>query len=231
MLFRLWSPGVHRSTKDLDLLGSGAPDPARLARLFAEIASVVVEDDGIVFDPSSVRSTRIKEDAEYEGVRVNVAARVGSARLELQIDVGFGDAITPGTSEVEYPTLLSMQAPRLDVYPKETVVAEKLQAMVFLGIANSRMKDFFDVWFLAKHFEFEGPTLARAIQATFERRKTDLPKAPPLALTRTFAEDDAKMKQWKAFISKTGDPAEGDDAGRGRRRHRAVCSAAYRRRS
>ncbi len=202
MLFRLWSPKVHRPTKDLDLLGSGSSDRERVARLFAEIASVVVDDDGIVFDPKSVKASRIKEDAEYEGVRVNVTARIGSARLELQIDVGFGDVVTPGTIDVDFPTLLPMAAPKLRAYPKETVVAEKLQAMVFLGIANSRMKDFFDVWFLAMNLEFEGPVLARAIKATFERRKTELPKAAPLALTKSFSEDDAKMKQWKAFLSK-----------------------------
>jgi predicted nucleotidyltransferase component of viral defense system len=202
MLFRVWSPQVHRPTKDLDLLGSGDPDPNRVAALFAEIADVAVEDDGVVFDPKSVKAARIKEDAEYEGVRVNVTARLGSARLELQIDVGFGDAVTPGTIDVGFPTLLPMTAPKLRAYPKETVVAEKVQAMVFLGIANSRMKDFFDVWFLATNFEFEGVVLARAIQATFERRKTELPKAAPLALTKGFSEDDAKMKQWKAFVSK-----------------------------
>ncbi len=203
MLFRVWSPTVRRPTKDLDLLGSGEPDPARVASVFAEIASVAVEDDGIMFDPKSVKAFRIKEDAEYEGVRVNVTARIGSARLELQIDVGFGDAVTPGTVDVDFPTLLPMTAPKIRAYPKETVVAEKLQAMVFLGIANSRMKDFFDVWFLAMNFEFAGPVLARAIKATFERRKTELPKTAPLALTKDFAEDDAKVKQWKAFVSKT----------------------------
>jgi predicted nucleotidyltransferase component of viral defense system len=203
MLFRVWSPQAHRPTKDLDLLGSGAPDPHRVGRLFAEIASVVVEDDGVIFDPQSVKTTRIKEDAEYEAVRVNITARVGSARLVLQIDVGFGDAVTPGTVDVEFPTLLPMASPTIHAYPKETVVAEKLQAMIFLGIANSRMKDFFDLWFLAMNFAFRGPVLARAIEATFERRKTPLQRTVPVALTKVFSEDDAKMKQWKAFVSKT----------------------------
>jgi predicted nucleotidyltransferase component of viral defense system len=202
MLFRVWSPKVHRPTKDLDLLGSGEPDPDRVAGIFAEIASVTVHDDGIVFGPETAKGTRIKEDAEYEGVRVNINASVGTARLELQIDIGFGDVVTPGTIDVDYPTLLPMAAPKLRAYPKETVVAEKVQAMVFLGIANSRMKDFFDVWFLATNFEFEGAVLSRAIQATFERRKTDLPMIAPVALTKGFSEDDAKMKQWKAFVSK-----------------------------
>jgi len=203
MLFRVWSPTLHRPTKDLDLLGAGPSAPERLARVFAEIASVVVDDDGVVFDPKSVKAGRIKEGAEYEGVRVNVTARVGSARLELQVDIGFGDAVTPDATEIEFPSMLSFSAPRIRAYPKETVVAEKVHAMVHLGIANSRMKDFFDLWFLATHFEFEGPVLVRAIRATFERRATDLPNATPLALTKGFSEDDAKMKQWKAFVSKT----------------------------
>jgi hypothetical protein len=123
MLFRVWSPKVHRPTKDLDLLGSGEPDPARAAGIFAEIASVEVDDDGIVFDPKSVKASRIREDADYEGVRVKVSARIGSARLELQVDIGFGDAVTPGPIEVDFPTLLPMTAPKLRAYPKETVVA------------------------------------------------------------------------------------------------------------
>jgi predicted nucleotidyltransferase component of viral defense system len=203
MLFRVWSPTLHRPTKDLDLLGSGAPEPARLAKVFAEITSVAVEDDGLVFDPKSVKAVRIKEDAEYEGVRVNIVAKLGSARLDLQIDVGFGDAVTPAATEVEYPTLLPLPAPRLHAYPKETVVAEKLQAMVHLGIANSRMKDFFDVRFLATSFDFEGELLASAIRATFERRKTAIPATAPVALTPTFFDDDAKKRQWMAFVGRT----------------------------
>jgi predicted nucleotidyltransferase component of viral defense system len=171
MLFRLWSPKVHRPTKDLDLLGSGSPDRERVARVFAEIASVVVDDDGIVFDPKSVKASRIKEDAEYEGVRVNVTGRIGSARLELQIDVGFGDVVTPGTIDVDFPTLLPMTAPRLRAYPKETVVAEKLQAMVLLGIANSRMKDFFDVWFLGDELRVRGRIVRKLIAVLHAARR------------------------------------------------------------
>lgn len=145
MLFRVWSSITHRATKDLDLLGSGAPDLDRLASVFAEICTVAVEDDGIQYDPASVRAARIKEDADYEGVRITLRANLGTARLELQVDVGFGDAITPAPVEIVFPTLLPMPAPRLLAYPKETVVAEKLNALVELGVANSRMKDFFDL--------------------------------------------------------------------------------------
>lgn len=129
---------------------------------------------------------------------------LGSARIDLQIDVGFGDAVSPGAVEIEFPSMLAMAAPRLRAYPKETVVAEKLQAMVQLGIANSRMKDFFDLWFLARSFAFDGVAIATAIAATFERRKTTLPKALPLALTSEFSLDDSKQKQWKAFRTRAG---------------------------
>ncbi len=208
MLFRVWSPTLHRPTKDLDLLGSGAPELERLAKVFADVCGVAIEDDGMVFDAKALRAARIKEDADYEGVRVTLRAMLGSARIDLQVDVGFGDAISPGVVDIEFPTMLAMVAPRLRAYPKETVVAEKLQAMVHLGIANSRMKDFFDVWFLAHTFAFDGVTLATAIAATFERRKTPLPRALPFALTSDFYDSDTKEKQWKAFRTRAGIPAE-----------------------
>lgn len=204
MLFRVWSSAMHRPTKDLDLLGSGAPDLERVAKIFAEVCTASVEDDGIVFDTKSVHAARIKEDADYEGVRVTMRGMLGTARLDVQVDVGFGDAITPGPIEVDFPTMLAMPAPRVRAYPKETVVAEKLEAMVHLGMANSRMKDFFDLAFLARTFAFDGSTLAKAIAATFERRKTELPSGLPLGLTSEFYEDDSKRKQWKAFSSRIG---------------------------
>jgi hypothetical protein len=202
MLFRVWSPTTHRPTKDLDLLGSGSPDLDRLASVFAEVCGVVLDDDGVVLDPKSVHAERIKEDAEYEGVRVNLTARIGTAKLDLQVDVGFGDAVSPGVVEVDYPTLLGAPAPRLRAYPRETVVAEKVQAMVHLGIANSRMKDFFDVRFLARTYAFEGAELSAAIAATFKRRGTPLPVEPPLALAPAFHQDRGKKAQWKAFVTK-----------------------------
>lgn len=204
MLFRVWSPTLHRPTKDLDLLGSGSPSLERLAELFADVCGVAVEDDGMVFDAKAVRAERIKEDADYEGVRVTLRATLGSARIDLQVDVGFGDAISPGTVDIEFPTMLAMASPRLRAYPRETVVAEKVHAMVHLGIANSRMKDFFDLWFLARSFAFDGVTLATAIAATFARRKTSLPRALPLALTSEFSQDDSKQKQWRAFRTRAG---------------------------
>jgi polyisoprenoid-binding protein YceI len=146
----------HRATQDIDLLGFGTPDVARLTATFREICAVAVEDDGVTFDASSVTAVRIREDASYEGLRVRFKGQLGSATLAMQVDVGFGDAITPAPVSAAFPVLLDFPAPALRIYPRETVVAEKLEAMVHLGIANSRMKDFFDIDFLARSFEFDG---------------------------------------------------------------------------
>jgi hypothetical protein len=202
MLFRLWGDQPYRPTRDLDLLGQGDGSTERLIQVFQSVCGLAVEDDGLTFDPATVSAERIREDQEYEGVRVGCRVWLGQARIDLQIDIGFGDAVTPRASRAQYPTILEFPAPVVAVYPRETVVAEKCQAMVALGIANSRMKDFFDLWVLAHNFPFAGPLLGRAIRATFRRRKTSLPAAPPLALTAEFATDAAKVKQWQAFITK-----------------------------
>lgn len=202
MLFQLWNGPSHRPTRDLDLLGHGEPTPESFVEIFQEICSCEVGDDGIVFDPTSVQGEQIKDDQEYQGLRMRLIARLASARIPIQVDIGFGDAITPGPHDVTYPTILDFEAPRLKAYPRETVVAEKFQAMVLLGIANSRMKDFYDLWILSQQFEFAGPSLSQAIAATFDRRGTKLPEATPLALTGEFAEDRQKQTQWKAFLRK-----------------------------
>jgi hypothetical protein len=202
MLFHLWSEISHRPTRDVDLLGSGAPDPDRLASVLRDICETVVEDDGLTFLGDSVTADRIRDDAEYLGVRVTLEARLGAARIPLQVDVGFGDAIVPPPQEVSFPVLLDQPAPRLRAYRRETVVAEKLQAMVDLGIANSRMKDFFDLQFLSDAFPFDGTELVAAIEATFRRRGFAAPSEPPLALTEAFWEDEAKRTQWAAFVRK-----------------------------
>src|SRR5205085_807412 len=146
----------------------------------------------------------IKDDEDYEGVRVLLQARLGVARISLQIDIGFGDVITPAPIEVEYPTMLNFPAPRLRAYPREPVVAEKLEAMVKLGMANSRMKDFFDLAVLGRSFAFSGPLLRDAIAATFRRRGTSIPTELPIALTGSFAKDGAKLTQWRAFVGRNG---------------------------
>ncbi len=202
LLFALWYDTPHRPTRDADLLGFGPDDEANLIGTFRNIA-VMDLGDGIMFDPESVKAQAIREDNTYGGTRITLVARIGSARCALQIDVGFGDAVTPGPQTVAYPTLLNdFQAPTLRVYPVYTVIAEKYQAMVMLGQANSRMKDFFDLAVIARRTELDGATLAAAITATFARRQTALPTGRPLALTKQFSEDAAKLRQWQAFLNK-----------------------------
>jgi len=203
-LFTLWTGKPHRATRDLDLLGFGDPGVDNVREVFAEVLALNVADDGVRFDLQSLSAGLIREDQHYGGVRVELVARVTNAKVRLQVDVGFGDAITPEASVVEFPPLLDFPAPRLAAYPRETVVAEKLDAMVQLGMANSRMKDFYDVAVLARDFDFEGELLAQAIRATFDRRKTPLPATTPIALTAAFAEDPTKKTQWSGFIRKAG---------------------------
>lgn len=202
LLFALWYDAPHRPTRDADLLGFGSDDAGRLIATFRELASMEM-GDGIVFDPQSVRADVIREDNPYGGTRINLVARIGSARCALQIDVGFGDAVTPEPTTVIFPTLLQgFEAPSLRVYPVYTVIAEKYHAMVTLGLANSRMKDFYDLTVIARRTELDGATLAHAIEATFSRRATTLPKVRPVSLTHQFSEDDSKLRQWQAFLNK-----------------------------
>lgn len=209
MLFQLWGGPAHRSTRDLDLLGQGANAPAHLASIFRELCGLGVVDDGLEFLAGSVTAERIKPDEEYEGVRIELICRLENARIKLQVDIGYGDVVTPPACEVAFPTALDFPAPVLKAYPKESVIAEKLQAMVALGIANSRMKDFYDICYLARHFTFAGSVLAEAISKTFDRRKTTIPGELPICLSDDFASDLQKRTQWNAFIRK-GKLASGD---------------------
>ena len=202
LLFALWYDTPHRPTRDADLLGFGPDDDANLIATFSDIAAIDL-GDGIVFDPESVKAEAIRENNTYGGTRITLLARIGSARCALQIDVGFGDAVTPGPQTVFYPTLLADFPPStLRVYTVYTVIAEKYQTMVMLGQANSRMKDFFDLVVIANRTELDGATLATAIAATFARRQTALPRERPLALTKEFSENATKLRQWQAFLSK-----------------------------
>ena len=203
-LFTIWTGRPHRATRDLDLLGFGDPGEDHVRSVFAEVLATDTIDDGLVFDLESLTAGPIREDQEYGGVRLQVTAHLTSARIRLQIDVGFGDAITPKAAVEELPTILDFPPPRLRVYPRETVVAEKLEAMVQLGLANSRMKDFYDLLVLSELFEFDGQLLARAIRATFERRGTLVPSGTPVALTSEFSGDSNKNTQWTAFLKKSG---------------------------
>ena len=167
MFFLLWGMDEHRPTRDADFLGFGENDAENLVAIFQDVCRVAVEDDGLIFDPASVQAAAIREEMEYGGIRVTLPAILDRARISLQFDVGFGDAVTPLAEEVDYPTLLDLPAPHLRIYPKETVIAEKFQAMVHLGIANSRMKDFYDIWVMARSFDFDGSVLKTAIERTF----------------------------------------------------------------
>lgn len=201
MLFSLWSGEAHRSTRDLDLLGFGDSRVARIEAVFREICQVPC-DDGVQFDAESVTGEEIRSPDEYDGVRLKLIGRLAGARVALQVDIGFGDAVVPPPETIEYPSLLDLPTPRIRAYPREAVVAEKFQALVELGIANTRMKDFYDLWMLARRFDFDGERLARAIAATFERRRTPVPAEAPLALTAEFHGDAAKQTQWRAFLRK-----------------------------
>lgn len=199
MLMAIWFDDPQRPTRDLDLLGFGAAEPEAMLDVFREICAVTA-DDGVIFDAAKLEVDRTREELEYGGLRLKTVAVVDGAKIRVTIDIGFGDAIEPGVSDTELPVLLDQPAPRLRAYPRETVIAEKFQAMVMLGRANSRMKDFYDIWVLSRSYEFSGDALARAIAATFARRKTDIPQELPDALTQAFAEDPAKVQQWKSFL-------------------------------
>src|SRR5205085_11881243 len=213
LLCSYWAGAPHRPTRDLDLLGRGEPDVALLDDGFRDLCRVEAEPDGLTFLEESVRGEKIKEEEEYEGVRLRLTATLGNARIPLQVDVGFGDAVVPPPEEVTFPTLLGMPAPRLRAYRRETVVAEKFEAMVKLGMLNSRMKDFYDVWELSWRFDFEGGVLSAAIRATFERRGTPVPAETPLALTPTFCDDAQKRAQWDGFLRKSRIDAAGKTLG------------------
>ena len=165
LLFEVWTKERYRATRDADFLAKGDNAPERFIRIFQEISTIEVINDGLRFDSKTVKAERIKEDADYEGVRVTFTAFLDKAQIPIQIDIGFGDAIRPGPVETGYPSLLDLPSPRLLTYPRETVVSEKLEAMVKLGIANSRMKDFYDLHSLSKVFEFDGKALVDAVRA------------------------------------------------------------------
>ncbi len=198
LMLYVWDAPLARATKDVDLLGRLDNSLENLARVVREICTTDVEPDGMAFDPATVKTERIKEDADYEGVRVRFVGLLGKARAAMQIDVGFGDVVTPGDETIIYPALLDFPAAELSGCPRETVVAEKFQAMVYLRTANSRMKDFYDVWLLASAFTFDGSLLAKAIGATFANRETAIDMAP-IAFTSEFSEQLSTRTQWTAF--------------------------------
>ncbi len=202
LLFTLWYDMPHRTTRDADLLGFGASDLETIAQTFRDIASVEVED-AIVFDPASVSVEAIRKDAGYAGARVLITGEISKARCKTQIDIGFGDAVTPGPVHAVYPVLIAdLPAPRLRTYPVYTVISEKLHAIALLGMTNSRLKDYLDLWVLLDREALNADTLARAIAATFIRRGMPVPAVLPIGLTDEFATDSSRQAMWHAFLKK-----------------------------
>ncbi|HKX45828.1 MAG TPA: nucleotidyl transferase AbiEii/AbiGii toxin family protein [Planctomycetota bacterium] len=204
LMLLVWLGETIRPTRDADLLGFGDLDPDSIRRTFSELCALAVEPDGLVFDVDSLRVAPIRLEDEYGGQRVSLVARLGRARLRVQVDVGIGDAVVPEPEWIEYPSLLELPSPRLRAYRPETAIAEKLHAVVELGSKNSRMRDFFDIRALAAAAPFDGAVLAEAIVATFGRRQTPLPLELPLGLTREFADIEGKSTQWAGFVRRLG---------------------------
>lgn len=202
MLFTLWYDMPHRATRDVDLLGFGPSDLASIGQTFRDIVSVAVADD-INFDVASVTAQEIRKEAGYAGARIFITAELAGARLKVQVDVGFGDAVTPGPVQSVYPVLLDdFPAPRLQTYPVYTVIAEKLHAMALLGMANSRLKDYLDLSVLLERETLDPEILAAAIAATFDRRGTAVPTGSLIGLSDEFANDASRQALWRAFLNK-----------------------------
>jgi predicted nucleotidyltransferase component of viral defense system len=208
MLFPLWDEALHRPTRDLDLLGYGESNIEQLEEAIRAICEVEVEIDGLRFDTTTIRTAVIREGQQYEGIRLRFQAYLGATRIPIHIDIGFGDVVVPEARMVTYPTLLNLPAPVIRAYPAETVVAEKYQALVDLGSTNSRMKDFYDLWMLARTMRFDGATLTAAIGATFARRGTALPHGTPVGLTAEWAAEDRVVGYWLGFVGRNDIPGE-----------------------
>lgn len=203
MLFAVRIGERYRPTRDLDLLGLGEANEAAIRAAVPEIATTKVDDDGLVFDVDTLEVHAIREDNRYGGIRAIMQAHLAEARIHVQIDVGFGDAITPAATDMDFPTLLDdMASPNVLAYPNETIVAEKADAIVDLGLSNSRMKDFTDIAMAARRWKFDGDTLVDALKATFRRRRTPLPEDEIVALSGRFVEDERARANWKAFVTR-----------------------------
>ncbi len=202
-MFWVWNDAFHRPTRDVDLLGFGENDVETLVKTFQNICSLDVED-GLLFDTKQIQGMEIKEDAMYQGVRVTGFAELAKARIPFQIDIGFGDVVTPEPEVISMPSFLDLPEAKILAYTIYTVIAEKFQAMVYLGLANSRMKDFYDVWFLASSMDLEGNLLVEAIMATFARREMPVSTESLFIFGESFAGDSGKNTLWNAFIKKNG---------------------------
>jgi len=207
LMLRVWGVPRARPTMDIDVLRRGAADRDTLAGIVRQCASAIDETDGVTFDAGNLTVEIIHEAGGYVGTRIRVPARLDNVRQVVQIDFGVGDAVYPSPLVIEYPVLLGGPPLKLRAYPVEATIAEKFQAMVQLDLGNSRMKDFYDVWVLSRAVEFDGQVLSKAIESTFERRKTPIPTAPPAALTERFSGDAGHMRQWDAFVTRIDEPS------------------------
>lgn len=206
MLFHAWGAEVPRATRDLDLLGQGESSPEAVAKVFREIAQMDVQpDDGIRFETKTLRADPILDGSEYQGVRVRFAAQLDGPRIPVQVDVAFGDAVEPAPESEEYPVLLDLPAPIVRTYARHTVVAEKFQAIVALGMANTRLKDYYDLWRLARDYEFDGTQLTRSVLLTFDRRETVIPRTIPAGLTEEYLTDPSRDRQWRNLAERFGE--------------------------
>jgi predicted nucleotidyltransferase component of viral defense system len=202
LMLSAWHAPVSRPTKDIDLLARMKNKVSVILPVMRDVCNQEVEPDGLTFDADTLQGAAIKEDADYEGIRIVFKAYLQNARLQMQIDMGFGDVVFPAPTETEYPTILDYPPPKLRAYSRETAIAEKFEAMVKLGHVNSRMKDFYDIWLLSRQFDFDGQTLATAVTKTFANRHTPV-SSQPAALTAAFATDPAKITQWRGFLRKS----------------------------
>jgi hypothetical protein len=199
LMFTAWKLESYRPTMDIDLLGNTANQVDSVVAIAREVCAQPVAPDGLIFNAATVKGARITEEANYEGVRLRFHASLGTARVTVQLDIGFGDVIVPSPQPIEYPTILDFPAPRLRGYSKESLVAEKFESLVTLGILNSRMKDYFDLWTLSRQFDFDGQALSTAIAKTFSNRGTKI-VPEPVGLTERFADEPTKKTQWRGFI-------------------------------
>jgi predicted nucleotidyltransferase component of viral defense system len=201
-LFLAWGGAASRPTRDIDFLAFGDPEVERFETLIKDVCTIADPNDGLEYQADTVRGEPIREQALHDGIRIHVLANLANARVPLQIDVGFGDAIDPDPVKISYPTILDLPAPEVRAYRKEAVIAEKLEALVSIGQATSRLKDFFDIWRFSSIFAFDGQLLWQAVQSTFDRRRTPIPEGVPAALGEEFSRNTDRVKQWERLSTR-----------------------------
>ena len=202
LMFTVWQVPQRRTTLDIDFSSTYDNQIATIEKVIRDVSKVSVTPDGLVFDSQTIKGQKIKEDADYEGVRVKFRGFLERARIPMQIDVGFGDIIYPNPKTINYPVILDFPKPHLKGYPAESVVSEKFEAMLKLGLLNSRMKDFYDIWLMMRQFDFNGLKLIEALKRTFRHRKTSLPQHKPLFAEEIYDEKSDRQMLWKAFLRK-----------------------------